>query len=768
MKLGVVIPWFGRDLHGGAEQHAWQIATRLAARGHAIEVLTTCCKSHQTDWATNHYPAGASTEPEGFVVRRFPVEPRDRAAFDRVCQRLLGIDSSALLPGVSPVPADESKIFISELIKSPELLRFITRHQANYDRFILLPYLYGPILDAVRILGRRGALMPCLHDESYAYLPQIAEAIYQADLLLFISEGEQALAYRLFGPFIARKSKFVGAGVESALATQANVSCNGNGRYVLYLGRKDPGKNVPLLLNAFRRFRAVRPNSSLRLVLAGPGQSLAPPPHTTDAGMVSNEVKEELLSSCLALVQPSPNESFSRVMMEAWFHAKPVAVNAKCEATAIPVATSRGGWLADSEEDWARLFVELDRTPEANLRELGENGRRYAMSAADWESVMDRYESALAPANTAKPTAICPKNIELTTINQFLPNLTYGDAISNEAIWIRDTLRDAGFKSEIYVQFIDPRVEHECRLFTPAALTRSDSAIYHHSIGAAMTPHLIDFDRPKYLIYHNITPGEFFESYRPHFAQILYQGRQDLLRLAAHFEHSVGDSAFNAAELAQCGFSAPGILPLAVDPGKWEFLPDPPIMEQMQDGRTNILFVGRFAPNKKQDDLIFAFSHYLRHDPDARLILVGKPEQTDPYVTHLGDLITRLHLERSVVAPGSITNAELAAYYRTAHLFWSMSEHEGFCVPLIESMWFDVPVLAFKASAVPETLGNAGLMFTNKDNWPELAAVARLVVTDHNLKEKILRSQRARRLEFLPAKIQPLLMEMVGKLCPHR
>jgi len=176
--------------------------------------------------------------------------------------------------------------------------------------------------------------------------------------------------------------------------------------------------------------------------------------------------------------------------------------------------------------------------------------------------------------------------------------------------------------------------------------------------------------------------------------------------------------------------------------------------------------VGRFAPNKKQDDLIAAFSHYLRQDPGARLILVGKPEQADPYVAYLNDLIAQLNLDQSVLLTGSVDDAQLAAYYRTAHLFWSMSEHEGFCVPLIESMWFDIPIFAFKASAVPETLGEAGLMFSDKGDLPALAALAHLLVTDSALGQKLIRAQRKRRLEFLPEKVLPVVMKMIDRLCP--
>lgn len=768
MKLGIVIPWFGRELKGGAEQQAWQVATRLAERGHHVEVLTTCCRSHQDDWETNHLPDGLAMEREGFAVRRFPVVPRDRAAFDRVCGALLSLDPATLKPGVPPVSPEDSTVFVNELIKAPALLDHLKAHSDDFDSFVLLPYLYGPVLDAIEILGAKAALQPCLHDESYAYLPEVAQAFYGANRLLFNSEGERELALRLYGPGIWSKSYLVGEGVEvdRSFAVSHGARLPGaNGRFLLYLGRKDPGKNTPLLLRAFQRFRALRPNSKLRLLLAGIGSVDLNGAHAIeDLGLVSEEQKSELLRDCAALVQPSQKESYSRVIMEAWLHGKPVAAHAHCPATAISVKKADAGWTAASEEDWTRLFVELDRTPDKAFRQLGENGRRYASVAADWDAVMERYEQALS-ASSSEPAALSSAEwINAPAINQFLPNLEYGDAISNHAIWIRDQLRRWGYKSDIYVRYIDYRVGGECYGFTPEALHGSDAAIYHHSIGTEITPHLLEFHGPKCLIYHNITPAEFFLPYRPEFATILAQGREDLHRLAGEFPISCGDSAFNASELAEAGFPQPGVLPLAINPAKWAILPDPQLMGTLQDGRTNLLFVGRFAPNKKQDELIIVFSHYLALDPTARLILVGKPEEGDPYVAHIRDLISSLGLEESVIITGSIPDAQLAAYYRTAHLFWSMSEHEGFCVPLIEAMWFDVPVLAFKSSAVPETLGDAALLFSAKADLMALAALARVVVTDSSLRETMNRGQRDRRLEFLPGKVALFLQEIADRL----
>lgn len=770
MKLAIVTPWFGRELKGGAEQLAWQLASRFAQRNHDVDVLTTCCRSHQDDWATNHFPADAYAEPEGFTTRRFPVQDRDRAAFDRVCAELQSLPPSGLKRGVSPIAHGDSSVFVHGLIKSPALLSYLEARRHTYDWFILLPYLYGPVLEGIEILQERAALQPCLHDEAYAYLPQVAGAFRVCGRLLFNSDGEEELAFRLFGPDIWSKSTVVGSGVEATRIPAPSLT-NGSSPddtirpYVLYLGRKDTGKNVPMLVRAFRRFREVRPNSQLRLLLAGNGKADlgGVSDAMEDLGLVDEARKEHLLQHCHALFQPSANESFSRVMMEAWMKGKPVGAHSSCLATAVAVQRSRGGWLADSEEEWAALFVEVSRLPQSDLVQLGERGRVYAETWADWDQVIERYENALAPAPPSSPDRPARKRRE--EINQFLPNLSSGDAISNHALWIRNQLRDLGFDSEIYARFIDPRLMHECHVFVPEKLHKSAGAIYHHSIGTEITPHLLDFAGPKCLIYHNITPAEFFEPYRPEFAALLQGGRSDLGSMAEQFPISFGDSEYNASELRGCGFENPRVLPIAIDPAYWSMAPDESLMAELQDGRTNLLFVGRIAPNKKQDDLLRAFAHYLALDCDARLILVGKAEEADPYAELLHEMIRGLGLGDSVVLPGSIEEAQLAAYYRTAYLFWSMSEHEGFCVPLIEAMWFDIPVLAYKSSAVPGTLGTAGLMFNDKRNLAEVAALAHLLVMDSSLSAKVIARGRGERERYLPGRVAPRLLELAESLC---
>jgi glycosyltransferase involved in cell wall biosynthesis len=770
LRIAIVIPWFGRELKGGAELQAWQIAALLAARNYTVEVLTTCCRSHQEDWATNHLPAGELLEPEGFLVRRFPVDARNRAAFDAVCSGLLSIDNKELRPGVSPVSARESSIFVNELMRSAALDQYIREHKTAYDWFLLLPYLYGLIIHGVSATKDRAILQPCLHNEAYAYLPEVAQAFYDAAMLFFNSDGELRLAAHLFGPGILSRSRVVGEGVELSRQTQIPSPDQHPARnkasslidkpYLLYLGRKDRGKNVPLLVSAFQRFRSVRPNSHLHLVLAGLGDLSYPNiPAVFDLDGITEEHKHELLQNCLALAQPSTNESFSRVMMEAWFYGRPVAVNRSCLATAGAVEQSGGGWTAETEDEWAAFLVRLDGYSHEQLAEIGRRGQSYAAEIADWEKVIDRYEGALKPTD-GQHCKVSPAR----AIHQVLPNLAFGDAISNSAISIRNYLRDLGFESSILVRHVDPRVAHECDVFDDGKVRPSDGIIYHHSIGTDLTAAVIKHSGPKFLIYHNITPAEFFEPFRPEFAAILRAGRSELAHLHRFFPYSAGDSTYNAEELRKSGFRDPQVLPISVDPDRWSNVPDPTIMREMQDGRTNILFVGRIAPNKRQDKLVEAFARYLQFDPTARLILPGSIEKADPFMSWLQDIVIQLGLQSSVIIPGSVSEPEMSAYYRTSDVFWSMSDHEGFGVPMVEAMWFDVPVIAKRNSAIPETLGDAALMFSAETTYPELAALIHLIVTDSGLRTKIITAQQKQRLRFLPSSVAPSLQKIVDLL----
>ena len=768
IRTAFVIPWFGRNLVGGAEQHAFQVTTRLAARGHRVEVLTTCGRSFQDDWERNHFPEGIS-EDSGVQVRRFPLRRRERAAFDIANGKLIALNEHPKPIGVCPVSESAARAFVEENIHAPKLLDHLERERNAYRSIVFTPYLYGPTLLGVECAGDRAFLQPLLHDETYAYLPAVESIFHKATGIFFISEGEAMLAAKLFGPSMWRKGRVIGGGgevTESAPVNGALPPGIGAGNYLLYLGRRDRTKNTDFLLRAFQRYRTSRPGAGLQLVLAGPGELASgegKPDSVVDLGLVPEATKAALLSHCRALVQPSRNESYSRTMMEAWLHGRPVVVHDECLATSRAVESSGGGWTATSEAEWAEIFATMEAADDATLGDRGRRGKAYAREHADWEKVIDRYEEALGLRPAPRTLTESVRRPAPRAVHQLSAGLDYGDAISNQALFIAEVVRDLGHRSEIFVEHIAPAMVDLGKPFSAGAIAREDAVLYHHGIGSPLAAHAVRHAGPKALVYHNITPAHFFEPWEPSFARLLNQGRKDLHKLAAAFPVSAADSTYNADELREAGFKDPMVVPIFVDPMRWAQPADPEWMKMLQDGRTNLLFVGRVAPNKCQHHLVQAFHEYLGHDPAARLILVGVWPDGHPYARFIRDEADRLGIGAQVWMTSRVSDAQLLACYRTAHLFWSMSEHEGFCVPLIEAMWFDVPVLAYKSSAVPETLGQAGLMFTEK-RWPELAALAHMLVEDRALRRAILAAQRARRSAFLPEAILPALLELLARL----
>ena len=341
---------------------------------------------------------------------------------------MLSLSPDRCKPGVSPVSEEEAAIFVNENIGSQALLDHLHSSQSEYEHFLFLPYLYGPILHGLPLVAKRAFLQPCLHDEVYAYLPAVELLFRQAKGLLFNSEGEAALASRLYGPGIVEQSLVVGSGVESdSLPRRSGLPCllgrppvppvvfdPEHERFALYLGRRDATKNIDLLLAAYHSFKHGHPRSQLRLVLAGPGSDnvldhLGAAAGAIDLGLVDEATKALLLQHCLALLQPSRNESYSRTIMEAWFAGRPAAAHSECLATAMAVESAQGGWLAATEREWAELFALLDRASPQALAEHGARGKQYAQQYANWDTVLSRYEGVFADERSAAmpSTSLC-------------------------------------------------------------------------------------------------------------------------------------------------------------------------------------------------------------------------------------------------------------------------------------------------------------------------------------------------------------------------
>jgi glycosyltransferase involved in cell wall biosynthesis len=348
-------------------------------------------------------------------------------------------------------------------------------------------------------------------------------------------------------------------------------------------------------------------------------------------------------------------------------------------------------------------------------------------------------------------------------VHQFHPTVSYGDAISNQVLSLQGLLRKMGYRSEIFCEQLPIQFEGRARLVRRYDRHSSprNVLLLHFSLG--YPPNVIAWLRQlpdqKVIVYHNITPHTYFAGTNDVYLEAARAGREQLRQLSGMVDAGWGVSTFNCRELAECGWSKLGVLPIIFDPKRYEIRPHRGVLRQWQDG-LNVLFVGRVSPNKCLEDLILTF-HYLKGcvRPDARLLLVGSAKGMEPYLEFLQALASKLSLSE-VIFPGHVSNEELMAYYRCADVYLSMSEHEGFGMPLLESMYFGVPVIAYKAAAVPETLNGSGILVKEKDH----AAVGELIGflgDDKKLQGQIIVQQHERLQDFLPERVEDQLRDLL-------
>jgi glycosyltransferase involved in cell wall biosynthesis len=357
----------------------------------------------------------------------------------------------------------------------------------------------------------------------------------------------------------------------------------------------------------------------------------------------------------------------------------------------------------------------------------------------------------------------------MAAIHQFVAGFARGDAISNEALSLRRIFQSWGVTSAIFTDArrAAPELRSEVRDVAEAssALAPQDVVLLHLSIGSAVNTVFERIRCRKAILYHNVTPPRYFALINGQTASILEQGLKQVRALAGAAEVNMADSGFNAAELESCGYANVKVLPLVLDFDLLNTEPDRGVLRQMNDGRTNILFVGRGAPNKKIEDVLTAFSMFRRHvRPDARLIHVGSYNGTELYhnllLKHARDLGAD-----AVCLPGNVPQSTLTAYYRSAHLFLCMSEHEGFCIPIIESMHHGVPVMAYAAGAVPETMDHAGILFQSKD-YPMIAETMGRLLDDDALRKAVVEAQHERIRRYRNRDVPEELRRLLSPLLP--
>ena len=349
-------------------------------------------------------------------------------------------------------------------------------------------------------------------------------------------------------------------------------------------------------------------------------------------------------------------------------------------------------------------------------------------------------------------------------VNQWVPAAHAGDAIGDSARRVRDLLRATGHRSDLYALTIDDDLRGEVKPFADPGARGGDVTIFHFALPSPMTEAFASLQGRRVLQYHNITPASFFAPYDAGMFRLAALGRQDLATLVGRVDLALGDSDFNRRELAGMGFSPTGVMPIAVNTDRITHAPRRPALEQiLGDGLINILFVGRIVPNKRIEDHIRLAELYKRNvDSYYRFIFVGRTDGLPRYYAQVRALINEFQmLPDRFWFTGPVPDEDLAAFYRWADVYVSLSEHEGFCVPLVEAMAADVPVLAYAAGAVPETLGGAGVLFAPKDL--EFAAeMLGTLVYDRSVRERVLEGQRRRLADFAPDRIQARLLEVMS------
>ncbi|HUF48693.1 MAG TPA: glycosyltransferase family 4 protein [Vicinamibacterales bacterium] len=329
-------------------------------------------------------------------------------------------------------------------------------------------------------------------------------------------------------------------------------------------------------------------------------------------------------------------------------------------------------------------------------------------------------------------------------VHQILATLGYGDAIGHEVLGIRRALLAAGYTSDIIVEAADPRLEDLTVDYRDAIdeVSADDLLIHHFSLGSRASRVAFALPARMMLIYHNITPPEYFLGVHDQLVRQCYHGRRELLPYRSRCELAVGDSEYNRQELEALGFDPTDVLPVVPDFTHLDVAPDPRVFDVFDDDRTNVLFVGRIVPNKRPDELIRTFHAYrTRFNPRARLILAGSYGAFEVYLAQLHDLVARLGVP-DVHILGQVTNEELTALYDVADVFLCASEHEGFCVPLIEAFYKRVPVVARAATAVPATMDGGGVLYDTRDHT-RIAGLLHDVTTDARHEADILERQDA-------------------------
>ena len=378
-KLGFVIPWYSDNISGGAENMLRDLTAELHKRTVPLEILTTCAESFSSDWNKNYYNEGIYFNKNCIPVRRFCVRKRDTHAFDDINFRFINN---------IPVSYAQEKIFLREMINSNSLYRYMRENSGNYSLFVFTPYIFGTTYYGAKLFPEKSVIIPCLHDESYAYMKHFRKTFPKVAGMVFNSLPEKLLAEKLYN---LNNTETLVAGIGMNTDIKPNPEhfrkkFRINQPFILYSGRKDSGKNIDTLIRYFNQYSK---NNNLKLVLTGGGKYIYVK-NIIDLGYISEQDKFNAMSACEFLCQPSVNESFSLVIMENWLCKRPVLVHENCNVTKNFVSESNGGLYFSNYPEFKACTDYLLKNKEVS-EIMGLNGCEYVKNNFDRKTVTEKY-----------------------------------------------------------------------------------------------------------------------------------------------------------------------------------------------------------------------------------------------------------------------------------------------------------------------------------------------------------------------------------------
>lgn len=386
-KIGFVIPWYYENIKGGAEQELRGLVKHLHDAGIDVEIITTCVKEFASDWTENYFKEGIE-RIDGVVVRRFKVRKGDMKEFHKVNARLMQGNT---------ISYEEETTFLREMVNSPDMYDYLREHSEDYHRYVFIPYMFGTTYYGIQACPFKSILIPCFHDESYAYFRHFRETFRDLRGIVFNAKPEQELANEILD-LRTVKQLLLGIGIETDIdydADRFRKKYNINSPYIIYAGRKDEAKNINTLIKYFDEYRKRNKDSrqNIKLVLIGGGEVNIPDSikdDVYDLGFVDIQDKYDACAGALCLCQPSKNESFSIVIMESWLCKRPVLVHNQCNVTSNFVKESNAGLYFDNYFEFEGCINYYIDNPQTAAK-MGEAGRQYVLDNFKWDVIMKKF-----------------------------------------------------------------------------------------------------------------------------------------------------------------------------------------------------------------------------------------------------------------------------------------------------------------------------------------------------------------------------------------